>query len=84
MLTNNHPGPVDVYITVPSLNFGMTSSEVESAPVLASGGVITGTLTTGMAEVNVPGNGFLTIPKEGNVFEVFGSGSISRINHLNG
>lgn len=69
------------YITMPSLNFGYQVSQ-NAHYISASGGIITGTLTSGMTNVDTPTNGFLVVPKHGNFFEVNGSNTISRINHL--
>lgn len=80
--SNTGPSQAFVYITVPTLNFGLATLEIEASPILASGGIMTGTLSTGMVRVDTHPSTFITLPKEGNVFEVDGTSSISRINHL--
>ena len=78
--TVNQTNPVDIYITTPVLNFGNTAVKLEAAPISSAGGILTGTLTMGMSLV-VAAN-FLTLPNQGNVFEINGTTTISRINHL--
>ncbi len=70
-----------VYITTPSFSYGHKNPSLEAAPVLTSGGVMTGTLSTNMISVDAPSVGnTLIVPKAGNVFEITGTTTISRIN----
>ncbi len=70
-----------VYLSVPTLNFGNSLNTLTSAPLLSSGGIMTGTLTSGMVETTISSS-FIVLPKDGNLFEINGTNTISRINHL--
>ena len=71
-----------IYITTPTLNFGIENPNIEATPLSSSGGIINGTLSTSMYSISTNGTGFLTFPKEANTFEINGTNTITRINHL--
>jgi hypothetical protein len=71
----------EIYITTPTLNFGLSDIELESKPISSSGGIVSGTLTTSMTTISTQSSGFLALPKDGNVFEVNGTNTTSRINY---
>lgn len=70
-----------VQITTPSFVFGATQPSLESPPLLGSGGRMNGTLSSGMTTVSMPSGNELTLPFEGNLFFVTGTGLIQRINN---
>ncbi len=79
---NNTTGvPLEVYITMPTLNFGPSLPSAAPRPIFTSGGILTGTLTHGMVEVS-PTGPFIVLPKDGNVFTINGTPTITRINYL--
>ena len=71
-----------VYLTTPLLTFGLTETELAPKPLTTLGGQLFGTLTMSMQSVNTVTNGFIVLPKDGNIFEINGTNSIYRINHL--
>ncbi len=71
-----------VYITTPMLTFGLTETELAPKPLSTFGGQLFGTLTMSMQSGNTVSNGFMTLSKNGNVFEISGTNNIYRINHL--
>lgn len=72
-----------VYLTTPTFNFGMSLPQLEAPPLSSAGGVVTGTLSTSMMAVDIPVDGFLVLPHQANVFEINGTQTIQRINHIN-
>ena len=72
---------VVIYLTTPTLTFGIQPNNLNAAPLSTKGGIITGTVTNGMISVDTVPTGFLTLPKEGNLFEINGTNTIARINH---
>lgn len=81
IVNSNSLTPLEIYITTPTLVFGVTIVELEAAPISEAGGIITGTLTTSMSSISTVVSGFLVLPKSGNVFEVSGTNTTVRINH---
>ncbi len=77
----NSSSSTDIYITTPTLNFGNTPVNLEAKPITAAGGILTGPVSASMVSVSTNTNGFLTLPLEGNIFEVNGSNTTYRINH---
>ena len=71
-----------IYITSPTLNFGIGTPSIDAAPLSSSGGIINGILSTSMYSITTSSTGFLNLPKQANTFEVNGTNTISRINHL--
>lgn len=71
-----------IYITVPTLNFGISPPKIEAAPITSAGGILNGTLSNSITAVDSPTSTFLTLPNSGNIFEVNGTNTIARINHL--
>ncbi|MEM7113680.1 MAG: glycosyl hydrolase family 28-related protein [Chloroflexota bacterium] len=69
-----------IYLTTPTLSYGIKIPTLTATPVTSAGGVMTGTLSTGMTSSTIPGDNKLVLPKDGNVFEITGSGLINRIN----
>jgi len=82
---NNARGtyPLVVELTSPSFSFGMTPPQRDAAVITAAGGIITGTLTTGVSgnySFNA-GTGDLHLSRNGNVFILSGGRfAIGRIN----
>lgn len=70
-----------LYITTPTLSFGDADVQLAASPINSAGGIMTGTLSTGLTTVATVSNGLLTLPRAGNVFEITGTHTISRINH---
>jgi len=79
---SNSSVPLVIYITTPTLAFGVATVELEAAPITQNGGIITGTLTTSIAAISTNSSGYLVLPKTGNVYEVSGTNTTSRINHV--
>ena len=81
---NNDTLVVD--ITAPSFNFGLNTPQRQSAVLTTAGGIITGTLTTGLNSNYsfTAGTTYLVLPKTGNIFNLLSSSSLSitRINYL--
>lgn len=71
-----------IYITIPTLNFGISPPKIEAAPITSAGGILNGTLSHSITSVNTASSTFLTLPKSGNLFEINGTHTIARINHL--
>jgi len=82
IINSNSSLPLEIYITTPTLAFGVATVELEAAPITENGGIITGTLTTSITTVSTDPSGFLVLSKNGNVFEVSGTNTTSRINHI--
>ena len=78
-VNNNTGAPLEVFITMPTLNFGPSFPSAAPRPIYSSGGILTGTLTQGMVELS-PTGPFITLPKDGNIFVINGSPTIVRIN----
>lgn len=78
-INNNTGANLEVYITTPTLNFGMESVKLSAKPITSSGGIITGTLTQGSSDFNNNSN-FIVLPLEGNTFFLTGTTDIHRIN----
>lgn len=79
---NNTTGaPLEVFVTMPTLNFGPSFPSAAPRPILTSGGILTGTLSQGMVEVS-PSGPFIVLPKDGNIFVINGTPTITRINYL--
>jgi hypothetical protein len=82
---NNAGGayPLVVELTSPSFSFGMTPPQRDAAVITSAGGIVTGTLTTGVSgnyNFNA-GTGDLHLSRNGNVFILSGSRfAIGRIN----
>lgn len=81
-VNNTTGGTITVYLSTPTLTFGNQLPTLDEAPLAASGGTLTGQLTHAMATVTTPSNGFLTLPRNANYFEITNSQTIFRINHL--
>ena len=80
---------LDLEISLPSLTFGAEPPQVESGPLLTSGGQMHGTLSTSLVKnIDISsGSNFYTLPKDGNVFlfkplESASYPTILRLNHL--
>lgn len=69
-----------VYLTCPTFSWGLTLPAAEAAPFPVTGGQVYGTLSTSLAEVYVPDNNILVLPKEANTFIIKGNNGITRIN----
>jgi hypothetical protein len=80
---NNTTGnPIEIHVTTPTLVFGNQLPTLEEAPLSTAGGILVGQLTHAMATVTTPANGFLTLPRTANYFEITNNLTINRINHL--
>lgn len=80
LITNSTGGEIKIYITAPTLSFGNHAAQLEAAPLSTAGGVLTGTFTLGMMEIETPSNGRLILPRDGNIFEITNNVFIQRIN----
>ncbi len=81
-ITNvDHNVDLIVYLSTPTLNFGYSPVKLDPQPITSAGGVLTGTITTGLTEVDTVSGGFLVLPKDANVFTIKGTHAITRINH---
>lgn len=80
-VNNNTGATLEVYITMPTLNFGPVLPTAAPRPIFTSGGILTGTLSLGMVEVS-PAGPYIVLPKYGNTFVINGTPTISRINYL--
>jgi hypothetical protein len=80
---NNTTGStIEIYVTTPTLAFGNQLPTLDEAPLSTGGGILVGQLTHAMATVTTPSNGFLTLPRSANYFEITNNSTIIRINHL--
>jgi hypothetical protein len=80
---NNTTGStIEIYVTTPTLVFGNQLPTLDEAPLSTAGGTLVGQLTHAMATVTTPSNGFLTLPRSANYFEIANNSTITRINHL--
>jgi hypothetical protein len=82
---NNSRGttPLLVELTSPSFSFGMTPPQRDPAVITGAGGIVTGTLTTGVSGnyVFTAATGNLVLSRNGNAFILSGTGfTITRIN----
>lgn len=80
-INNTTGSTLEVFLTMPTLNFGPAVPSAAPRPIYTSGGILTGTLTHGMVE-HSPVGPFITLPRDGNVFVINGNPTITRINHL--
>lgn len=78
-IANASGASVDVYISVPTFNYGNQSPSQDPKPITSAGGIITGTLSTAMFSFT-PSTTFIVLPKYANVFEITGTQAIHRIN----
>ncbi|NQY31031.1 MAG: hypothetical protein HRT69_16390, partial [Flavobacteriaceae bacterium] len=81
IVNSNSSTPLEIYITTPTLVFGVTTVQIEAAPISEAGGIITGILTTSMTSISTDATSFLVLPEAGNVFEINGTNTTVRINH---
>lgn len=81
-ITNTTGTEIIAYITTPTLTFGNQLPTLDAAPLLSSGGELTGMLTHALATVTTPENGFLKVPLSANYFEVTNTITIQRVNYL--
>jgi hypothetical protein len=81
-VNNTTGGTITIYVTTPTLVFGNQLPTLDEAPLSTAGGTLVGQLTYAMATVTTPSNGFLTLPRSANYFEITNNSTISRINHL--
>lgn len=88
---NTHPTDMlELEVTLPSFTFGAEPPQIESGPVLSSGGQMYGTLSTSLVKnIEIPSaSSYYVLPKDGNVFlfKALDAGgsypTISRLNHL--
>ncbi len=79
---NNATGaPLEVFVSMPVLNFGQARPAPAAKPLTTAGGILTGTVTQGVVEL-APTGPFVVLPHDGNIFVIDGTPTISRINHL--
>lgn len=74
-----------VFLTAPSFSFGNTVPQRDPSVITSAGGILTGTLSNGVAASwsFISGTNYLVLPKNGNIFTLNGSSlTISRINYL--
>jgi len=78
-IANTTGSPVDVFISCPTMNFGNQIPDIAPKPISSAGGILTGTLTTGMVEF-MPTTNFIVLPQEANTFVFTGTQTVTRIN----
>ena len=72
---------MEVYITTPSFVFERgVKPHLDAAPISSAGGIMTGTLSTGLMTVASPPDNSLELLSEGNVVKITGSNTIQSIN----
>lgn len=71
------------YLTSPAFTFGQSFPDRTSNPISGSGGVMTGSLTSGYTSHYsfISGTNYLVLAHEGNYFDITGTVTINRINH---
>lgn len=81
--------PLEIEISLPTFSFGAEPPQIESGPVLSSGGIMHGTLSTGLVkQIDIPSSGnFYVFPRDGNVFlfqslDVGTYPTMTRLNYL--
>ena len=79
-IANTTGSSVVVYITMPTMNFGNQLPDSAPKPVTSAGGIMTGPLSQGVISFT-PTTNFIVLPKEGNIFKLGGTQTITRINH---
>lgn len=87
-MQNTHAtSPLVLEVTLPSFAWGEETPQAESTHIQSSGGVMYGTLTTGMVRSVTPpadGGTYYTLPRDGNVF-IFTAGTayttLTRLNY---
>ena len=79
-INNTTGGNLEVFISVPTLNFGNQSPNIAPKPITSAGGIMTGTLTQGFVEFT-PTTNYIVLEKNANVVRINGTQSIHRINH---
>lgn len=71
----------DVYITTPSFVFSRGKKPALAAgPITSAGGIMTGTLTTSMLDIDSPTSNTLQLTADANVFQISGTNAINSIN----
>lgn len=80
-IDNTTGASLEVYISMPTLNFGQARPAPAARPLTTAGGILTGTVAQGVVEV-APAGPFVVLPHDGNIFIINGTPTISRINHL--
>jgi hypothetical protein len=80
-IANTTGSAIDVFITLPTLNFGMSLPELSPKPLSSAGAVMNGSLSMSMTAFT-PSTTFVVLSKNANVFELSGTQNVSRINHL--
>lgn len=81
-VNNNTGSTIEIYVTTPTLVFGNQLPTLDEAPLSTAGGALVGQLTHAMATATTPSNGYLTLPRSANYFEITNTNNIIRINHL--
>jgi len=79
-INNTTGGNLEVYVSVPTMNFGNQSPDISPKPITSAGGIMTGTLSHGYVEFT-PTSTFIVLEKNANVVRINGTQAIHRINH---
>ena len=75
----------EVYITTPSFVFSRGAKPaLEAGSITTAGGILTGTLSTAMLEVDSPADNVLQLTADANVYQISGNNSINSINPSTG
>lgn len=79
---NNSTGTdsATVYISCPTFSYGNNQPMLEAKPFSNAGGILTGSISYSMADVQTPSNHFMVLPTDANLFIVSGTSYIARIN----
>jgi hypothetical protein len=81
VMTNNSGTEQTIYVSTPTLSFGNQLPTLEEKSLNGSGGKLYGHLAHSYAAANIPGNGYLDLPRIANYYDITGSQPIYRINH---
>ena len=81
-INNTSGAAIEVFVTTPALSFGNELPKLDVVPIRESGGILNGQLSHAFASAEIPANGFITLPKTANYFEITNTHTIYRINHL--
>ncbi|GEM_PF-1534710 len=79
-ISNITNSDIEVYISMPTFNFGQSLPTPQARPITTAGGILTGTLSQGVVEL-APSGPYIVLPKEGNIFIINGTPTITRINY---
>lgn len=80
-IANTSGAAIEVYVTAPTLNFGMSMPNLAPKSLSTSGGAMSGSLAMSVQNFT-PSSTYIVLPQSANIFEISGTQNIQRINHL--